>query len=451
MSQEPSPIPHSSEQHPAWEKALHGGDDALLEQLSATDEPAAALLELETYINGIYRGSQLPLSRPLPDIRFEVRRVLPFVDEIRVRLGWRVREFDLGLLRLIRRSSALSPVLGAGVSMGAGAPSWPALVRLMLEETLEKGMELHESVPAADNPPQPPIEFLPDGTVRTGGTGTWRFEQCVSEVKRYTAEQEKIAREVLAKVNAQGSSTHVETLMHGAQVCYDLCGQHLFRLLTGLLYKRAKEPSEAHRAIAELAHAQEVAPRGPGLFSGWDAIITYNIDALMSEALAEQKIPHAAWAMKGDGLRGDPDELARRSQWHQPVFHLHGYTPRRLFLITDVRFVFSTSQYLTVYKGPRSRILETVYEGYLANPVHVALYIGCSFTDEAMNGLLREVFAEYPGRYHYALLKWPRDRQGKEPSMEEMEAESSKYLEFGVRPVWFDNFQELPGLIRQLQ
>src|SRR5687768_8247750 len=113
MLPNPSPIPHPSEQHFAWEKALQGGDDALLEQLSATDEPAAALLELETYINGIYRGSQLPLSRPLPDIHFEVRRVLPFVEEIRARLGWRVRAFDLSLLRLIRRSSALSPVLGA--------------------------------------------------------------------------------------------------------------------------------------------------------------------------------------------------------------------------------------------------------------------------------------------------------------------------------------------------
>ncbi|HKX54421.1 MAG TPA: hypothetical protein VJM47_11540 [Nitrosospira sp.] len=107
--------------------------------------------------------------------------------------------------------------------------------------------------------------------------------------------------------------------MHGAQVCYDLCGQHLFRLLTKIIYTRAKEPSEVHRAIAELAHAQD-----PGLFPGWDSIITYNIDA-------------------------------------------------------------------------------------------------------------------------------PRDRKGKEPDRSEIAAESAKYLELGVRPVWFDDFAELPGLIRQLQ
>jgi hypothetical protein len=429
------------------EKALDEGDVARVEYLAHNDEPGAALLALETYINGLYRWC-LPLwSLPKTDIEPGVARVLPYVDEVRARAGWRIREFDLGLLRLIRRSGMLSPVLGAGVSMGARAPSWAGLVQLMLEETLDKGMEFYEPVPAADNTDQSPLEFLPDGTVRKGGTGTWR----VSEVKRYAAEQEQIARNVLAEVKAKGSSTDVEILRQGAQVCYDLCGQDLFRLLTGILYARAKEPSETHRAIAELAHAQEVPDHGPSLLPGWDSIIMYDFDALMSEALAEQKVPHAAWAMKGDELRGDPDELARKSQWHQTIYHLHGYTPRRLFLITNVRFVFSTSQYLTIYQGPRSRILEIVYRGFLANPVHIALYIGCSFTDEAMNGLLRDAFAEYPGRYHYAFLKWPRDRKGGEPATNEIKAESTKYLEFGVRPVWFDDFSELPGLIRQLQ
>ncbi|WP_074707485.1 hypothetical protein [Nitrosospira multiformis] len=71
-----------------------------------------------------------------------------------------------------------------------------------------------------------------------------------------------------------------------------------------IICARAKEPSEVHRAIAERAQAQEVPVPGPGLFPGWDSIITYNIDALMSEALVEQKIPHAAWTMKGDKPRG---------------------------------------------------------------------------------------------------------------------------------------------------
>ena len=142
---QPAPIPAAC----SLEKALHDHDSELLEHLASSDEPAAALLELETYINGIYRATQHPLfAKPMPDVRFEVSEVLPWVDQIRNRVGWRIREFDLGLLRLIRRSSALSPVLGAGISMGAGAPSWSELVELMLEATLDKGLEFYESVPA---------------------------------------------------------------------------------------------------------------------------------------------------------------------------------------------------------------------------------------------------------------------------------------------------------------
>ncbi|NIM17187.1 MAG: SIR2 family protein [Candidatus Aminicenantes bacterium] len=454
MTQKSSLAPHLSRQHEAWKEALFRGEARLLANLASSDDPAAALFELETYINGLYQGAEHPLAFPRTEIQSKVRLVLPYIEEIRDRLGWRIRDFDLGLLRFIRRSSMLSPVLGAGVSMGAGAPSWSELVRLMLEETLDNGLELYESVPAADNSAQPPFESLPEGDrnfERIIGIGTRKFEQRVSEVKRYTAQDEQIARKVLAEVKARGFSTDVEVLMQGAQVCYDLCGQDLFRLLTRIIYTRAKEPSETHRAIAELAHGQEVPDRGRGLFPGWDSIITYNIDALMSEALTEESVPHVAWAMSGDKLRGDPDELAQNSPWHQSVYHLHGYTPRRLFRITDILYVFSTSQYLTTYKGPRSEILHTVKKRFLANPVHIALYVGCSFADPEMNGLLREAFEEHPGRYHYALLKWPYDRQGREPATDEVKAESAKYLEFGVRPVWFDDFKELPGLIRQLQ
>ena len=83
--------------------------------------------------------------------------------------------------------------------------------------------------------------------------------------------------------------------------------------------------------------------------------------------------------------------------------------------------------------------------------MHVALYIGCSFADEAMNQLLRDAFQQFPGRYHYALLKWPYNRVGADPPREEIKVQSAKYLALGVRPVWFDDFSELPDLIARLQ
>jgi hypothetical protein len=88
---------------------------------------------------------------------------------------------------------------------------------------------------------------------------------------------------------------------------------------------------------------------------------------------------------------------------------------------------------------------------YLANPVHYALYIGCSFTDQAMNDLLRKAAARLPGRAHFALLKWPGAAKYAESSLAEIEKHAERYVAFGVQPIWFDDFAEVPELVRALK
>src|SRR5262249_20184358 len=156
-------------------------------------------------------------------------------------------------------------------------------------------------------------------------------------------------------------------------------GQHLFTHLTTLLYRNAPQPSDTHRAIATLGASQQVS--GRAATPGWECVITYNFDDLMGEAFKEQMLPYARWVLTTGGAGVDPDELAQKSLWHIPVFHLHGYTPRRPFLITDTRFVFSTAQYRAIYGDRKDGLIDHVVDRYLANPVHVALYIGCSFID----------------------------------------------------------------------
>lgn len=424
-----------SDQRNAWNNALFNQDDHVLEQLVAAEPPGTSLFEIKTYINGLYLGCNR-FGLPPNSVRSKVERVLLPLKHIRHRLGCRQREADIILMRWIRRASCLSAVIGAGATMDAGGPSWENLVRRLLKIGLEKGYEIREKV---------------------------------VEVKHFDDSQKAIAENILKRIENHDADT--ETLMEGAQLCSDLCGQHLFTYITGILYETNRKPGSIHRAIAELAHPQVVRDRGPDPLPGWDSIITYNFDDLMGEMLDAEQLPRAAWAMRGDEISGDPNELARkqgRAGLYQDIYHLHGYTPKRPFLITKVQFVFSTMQYRrmypdakfeingTVFEGQmnpdeKSRIIDKVYREFLANPVHYALYIGCSFADETMNNLLRNAADALPGRTHFALLKWPGKKPYEQSSIDEIETESAPFLDFGVQPVWFDDFTEIPHIIRQLK
>ncbi len=276
------------------------------------------------------------------------------------------------------------------------------------------------------------------------------YRRVVTGNERLPADAESRARAVLALIDA--GTADVEALLEGAQICHDFLGQALFTDLTGILYEGQRRPGPIHQAIAELAAPIAVADRG-GVFPGWDAIITYNFDDLMGEALDELGLARAAYAMRGRQLAGDPNEIARQrgpNGLHQPIYHLHGYTPRRLFLITQVEFVFATSQYTRTYGGSLDGIVGEVFARCLANPVRHALYVGCSFDDEAMNDLLRQAARALPGRYHYALLRWPGDAPFATAAADEVAHASARYVSIGVRPIWFDDFSEIPGLIRSL-
>jgi hypothetical protein len=506
-------------------------DDALLAELVDSEPPGQALFMMETYINGLYRGYDMTVNlvrhglpiqleqekeqekeddnedndgetmdseeqdkrnasveqkikKVLEQAQKEGRRVTPYIDRIRDRLGWDVREFDLQLLRAIRRSSSLSPVLGAGVSAAEGceAPSWPALVQELLEVTLERGLEL--SVPRTEDiasllPHIPQMNeqlgIIPwdpataeaadvdqpsaagEPAYDVGSTRSWTFKFERRKVKEYNDGDKQRAQQIIDTIKSEKADNKL--LMDGADLVYSLCGQHLFTLMTAILYRNNRQPSVTHRAIARLAHAQHVPDRRPP-GPGWDAIITYNFDDFMSAALSNEGVPSGAWCMDGDQLVIALNRPALRlaegvqkipSEWTQSVLHLHGYTPDRLHLITHMRFVFATSQYRATYHQPSSAIFRKVVEEYLENPVHVALYIGCSFTDEYMNRLLRMAFEKWPGRYHYALLKWPKKREGRVPDEAERKEEEKKYLEMGVRPIWFDEFVEIPHIIARLE
>jgi SIR2-like domain len=453
-----------STQQAEWSTALEGEDDAPLTELVEREPPGVALFMLMTYINGVYRAIQpIPLlaegkeftgfERYLkPVVRRRIDQVLPMIQELRQRLGGRQRDFDLGLLRWVRRSSCLAVVIGAGVTMEAGGPSWPELVRLLLERALDQGHEIRRMVPAPGS--ADPFSVGPDGRLRlavpeAGERVEFKMVSEVERVERFSPEAERNARSLLQQIVAGRADT--DALMQAAQLCLDLMGQDLFQQVSMAIYARAPRPGEIYRAIAELADKQQV-PGRSGIQPGWDAIISYNFDNLMGEALAERDIPYIAWAMTKRGRLGDgPREPVQREGWCQPIYHLHGYTPVRPFLITDTEFIFAASQYLSGYSDPSREIVRIVLDEYLANPVHLSLYVGCSFTDAAMNDLLRQAAQRYPGRYHYAVLKWPHRGDVDQADPATIADASEQYLQFGVQPIWVNDHSEIPALIRQLR
>lgn len=489
-----------------WHRALISSDDDLLTTLADSEPPGVALFEMETYINGIYRNYDVltrmgfDLGGSLAEEKAESKdhetgesasgdigstlkraqhfaeRTLSHIKRVRGRLGYGVYQFDLQLLRLMRRSSALSPVLGAGVSMGrgCGAPSWSGLVRELLSITLERGLEV--SRPRKEDVSRMPEHvhtFLeregfapPPGTsgetidtpevtaheqpehTESSSSQTLRFQ--MERIKEYSEDERMKAQRIIDAIDSREADN--DLLMEGANLVYELCGQNLFTLITGILYEGKRQPSAVHQAIARLAHAQRVPDRQQGGYlSGWDAIISYNFDNFMSIALEEEGVPSAAWAMRGEELAGDPNPMAIRLgqvPCLQSVLHLHGYTPRKLFLITHVRFVFAASQYKDTYHGQKAEVFRRFVEEHLQNPVHICLYIGCSFTDKYMNQLLQEAFEKWPGRYHYALLEWPGDHKDGDRDQRKAEEE---YLKMGIRPIWFHSYDEIPHIIARLE
>lgn len=419
-----------------WDAATFGEDDVMLEELVRTEPPGQRYFHLVGYVNSLYRLCQKWRAEPAT-VRPKVQRVLGPITALREPLGpIEQRELDLQLLGWIRRSSALSAVVGAGVSMDAGGPSWGRLVQQLLELARTRGREV--------------LEMRPDPE----STETHKmFSPHVVGVERFTPEQDAAAQAIQAAIRQGAADT--ETLTRGAQLCFELFGQHLFAPITEILYDRGRRtPGPIHCAIAELARLQHVPDRGPGLFPGWEAIISYNFDDLQGEAIDALGLARAAWAMRGSQLAGDPNEAARqagRAGAYQPIYHIHGYTPRRFFFITHVQYVFAASQYLRFYKGNPQHIITKVLDEFLAHPIKYALYVGCSFQDDAMNDLLRKAAERLPGREHFALLKWPGPAAYATATPEEVARAARQYLDFGIRPVWFDDFNEVPELIRRLR
>jgi hypothetical protein len=413
-----------------WQKIL-AGEEVDFSAFAQSAPPLEVLSAVLAQIHGLY-GAATAAKRPVSEVAPAVQRLMPAMELARRRAGTEQRDIDLQVMRVLRNSGQLCAVLGAGVTMAAGGPSWPGLVRRLLTIGLGQGFEI--------------VETKPVGQVRPTDLIFGTAEKVVGH-KPFTLAQHKEARAIAAAIDANSAST--EQLMRGVELCLAAAGQRLFADVTKILYEGDRAPGPVHRAVAELAEPQQRLGGGSGY--GWSSLITYNFDNLMSEALGQRNVAGVAYAMRGPKIGADPNSSAKQDQPHIPVLHLHGYTPRRYFHITHVKFVFATSQYATAYAADQRPLLDSVFEQFLATPQHRAVYIGCSFQDEYMNDLLRKSRQHLPGSEHWALLQWPGPGRYTDATVKELEDKAQRYVSFGVRPVWYDRHDEIPDLIRRLK
>jgi hypothetical protein len=444
--------------HQDWVDAVNRLDQNKINELVKLESPKVVLFTIATIINGIYNSfkNDKYLLQLFPEAEIKISKVYqfnidrvslvtPYISKIRDMLGHQQRDFDIELMRFIRQSRCLSIAIGAGASIPSGCPSWAGLVIAMLKFAITKGKEIRKMIKVSG---EDPLEFTTDGKIRfTSDKDTSvSYENKIIRTLQLDEIKKKEAIQIISLIEKNKYDDTV--LNQGAQICYGFYGQDLFMHFTPLLYK-GKTANKIHEAIAELSAGK--INKNNKILPGLDSIISYNFENLMGEALEKKNIPYRAIIplKESFGCIEKPDGLDTP---YQEIYYIHGFNPRSLCRITDISYIFATSQYYNYYKkDDPANLLDYISERILANPIHVTLYIGCSFIDKYMNKLLEEAYNKFPGRWHYAILRWDDKKKYHDSSIKKINQASEKYLKMGVQPIWIDDFGEIPEILLRLK
>ncbi|MDR4504495.1 MAG: TIR domain-containing protein [Candidatus Scalindua sp.] len=330
------------------------------------------------------------------DIEFGIRNLVATItkegreesdhsdEEIQKEQKEDVRENKIIDLAKALHGGRLTLVCGAGVSVGAGVPSWNDLLLRLLSEMMSR-MSSDHALPMAD-----------------------------------------------LDANKFHSRYSPSSLVVGKYLKTNL-GKDFLKELRDALYASDPKSCEILDSIVDLSRPQR---DGKPL----DSIITFNFDALLEENLEKQNINHKA--VYGEGVRNSPSEL--------PVYHVHGFLPRKGRIPPNMEVVFSEDAYHSQFIEPFSWS-NLIQLNKLSQ--NTCLFIGLSLTDPNLRRLLDVANRKNPDKSlnHYFIKKVPSNSKTRDPMdqlallLEEQDAN-----ELGLSMIWVEDYREIPGILQKI-
>lgn len=292
------------------------------------------------------------------------------------------------------------------------------------------------------------VLFLGAGASKDANISTW--DNLISELfvalidKQLKSNHIQIDKSEKAKIikaitKQNGSSPLLQTrfLRNGFENDFE-------ELVSEILYKKAVDSSELLEEIGQLC----IPNRGK---LGIRAIINYNFDDLIEKTLNKLRVKHQS--IYSEGMILDSAELG--------IYHVHGFLPqdkKSYDNLTKSLLVFSEEGYHKLMLEPYNWANITQLN-YMIN--NTCVFIGLSMTDPNMRRLL-EIAAQKRADIkdtcrHYAIMRrFTIDSADKSDSIRSFEnvneaLQESFYKELGINIIWFDDFSEIPGILKNIK
>ncbi len=199
------------------------------------------------------------------------------------------------------------------------------------------------------------------------------------------------------------------------------------------LYLENPDTSDIIEAIVELSRPQR---DGKPL----DSIITFNFDNLIEESLEKNRVKHKA--IYAEGVRSKSSEL--------PIYHVHGYLPRKGRIPKDRDIVFSEDAYHSQFIDPFSWS-NLIQLNKLSQ--NTCIFIGLSLTDPNLRRLLDVAHRKNPNKSinHFIIKKTLSPARGKNRVDDLAEfLEEQDANELGLNVIWVNEFNEIAPIIKSI-